>query len=554
MLPSRVHAIVLVSKLHKPTLRALAYARATRPTSSRRSPSTSTPRTPRRCATSGTRRDIPVPLKVLASPYREITRPIIDYVQSLRTREPARRRHRLHPRVRGRPLVGAAPAQPERAAAQGPAAVHPGRDGHQRAVAAGARPRVRTGPSDFDGPVVGSRRAEARADGRPAARRAPRRSSRSARSPTAGTASPGSTVGVVFVRHALPGERVRVAHHRGRRRQPVPARPTRSRSSMPPRSGSRRRARMRVRGGAAAATSSTPTWPTSGSSRPRWSREQFQRLAHLDVEVTVEALPGDDSGLRWRSRVEFAVDADGRAGLRQHRSHAILPVADCLIADQRIIDSGVLDTVWTGCTGVDAVAADQPADAVLVALPDGRSATVVQRVETPEWSGEFRIGARGFWQVHPGAAPTFVAHVLDDAPAAGGGEGPRPVCGCRPLRGGPRGRGRPVRFGARRRGSPPRRGRRDAQHRVPAAGRVAPRARRPGGPSAGPATDPHRPGRPRPAADRRRPRRDPRHRGPAVRAGSPTSRATRPLWRGTSHTWLRPGTGSRRCARSTPSR
>ena len=32
-LPSRVRAIVLVSKLHRPTLRALAYARAARPCS-----------------------------------------------------------------------------------------------------------------------------------------------------------------------------------------------------------------------------------------------------------------------------------------------------------------------------------------------------------------------------------------------------------------------------------------------------------------------------------------------------------------------------------------
>ncbi|HEY7988356.1 MAG TPA: TRAM domain-containing protein, partial [Lapillicoccus sp.] len=87
-------------------------------------------------------------------------------------------------------------------------------------------------------------------------------------------------------------------------------------------------------------------------------REQFQRLAKLDVDVEVEALPGDASGLRWRSRVEFAVDDDGRAGLRQHRSHAIIPLRDCLIADQRVIDSGVLETTWTGCTGVDAVAAD----------------------------------------------------------------------------------------------------------------------------------------------------------------------------------------------------
>ena len=217
---------------------------------------------------------------------------------------------------------------------------------------------------------------------------------------------------VVFVRHALPGERVRVTitegdddsrFLRGDAVEVIDASPQRVEPACP----------YAGPGRCGGCDFQHADLAYQRQLKAEVVREQFQRLAHLEVEVTVEALPGDDSGLRWRSRVEFAVDADGRAGLRQHRSHAIVPVADCLIADQRIIDSGVLDTVWSGCTGVDAVAADQPADAVLVALPDGRSATVVQRVETPEWSGEFRIGARGFWQVHPGAAPTFVAHVLE---------------------------------------------------------------------------------------------------------------------------------------------
>ena len=96
---------------------------------SRRSRSTSTRRRPRRCRRSGTARDIPVPLKVLDSPYREITHPVIDYVRSDPPRQPARPRHGLHPGVRRRALVGAAAAQPERAAAQGPAAVHARRHG-----------------------------------------------------------------------------------------------------------------------------------------------------------------------------------------------------------------------------------------------------------------------------------------------------------------------------------------------------------------------------------------------------------------------------------------
>ncbi len=141
-------------------------------------------------------------------------------------------------------------------------------------------------------------------------------------------------------------------------------------------------------------------------------REQLTRLARLDRDVEVEALPGDEAGLRWRTRVELAVDDAGRAGLRAHRSHQIVPVDDCLIADRRVAESGALETVWTGCTGVDVVAADDPSDAVLVPLPDGRDRTVVQHVTAGEWSGDFRLHARGFWQVHPGAAAAYVDHVL----------------------------------------------------------------------------------------------------------------------------------------------
>ncbi len=105
-------------------------------------------------------------------------------------------------------------------------------------------------------------------------------------------------------------------------------------------------------------------------------REQLRRLAGLDVDVVVEALPGtpeQERGLRWRTRVELAVDEVGRAGLRQHRSHDVVPLDDCLIADERVVATGALSTVWTGCTGVDVVAADEPAAAVEVPLPvDGR--------------------------------------------------------------------------------------------------------------------------------------------------------------------------------------
>lgn len=82
-LPSRVHAIVLVSKIHKPTLRALAYARATRPTTLEAVTVAVDQEETESFTAEWNRREIPVTLTVLHSPYREITRPILDYVRSI---------------------------------------------------------------------------------------------------------------------------------------------------------------------------------------------------------------------------------------------------------------------------------------------------------------------------------------------------------------------------------------------------------------------------------------------------------------------------------------
>nr|WP_246197039.1 APC family permease [Ornithinibacter aureus] len=88
MLPSRVHAIVLVSKIHKPTLRAVAYARATRPTILEALTVDVDPDETKALQAEWVRRDIPVPLKALDSPFREITRPVVDYVKSIRSGNP----------------------------------------------------------------------------------------------------------------------------------------------------------------------------------------------------------------------------------------------------------------------------------------------------------------------------------------------------------------------------------------------------------------------------------------------------------------------------------
>ncbi|GAA1702149.1 APC family permease [Kribbella yunnanensis] len=88
MLPSRVHAIVLVSKLHKPTLRALAFAKAARPYTVEAVTVDVDRAESDVLQSEWDRMGIPIPLKRLASPYREITRPILQYVRDIRRQSP----------------------------------------------------------------------------------------------------------------------------------------------------------------------------------------------------------------------------------------------------------------------------------------------------------------------------------------------------------------------------------------------------------------------------------------------------------------------------------
>jgi amino acid transporter len=88
ILPSRNHAVVLVSKVHRPTLRAVAYAQATRPDSLTALTVNVDDHDTRQLQEEWERRGIPAPLTVVDSPYREINRPILDFVRSKRRDSP----------------------------------------------------------------------------------------------------------------------------------------------------------------------------------------------------------------------------------------------------------------------------------------------------------------------------------------------------------------------------------------------------------------------------------------------------------------------------------
>jgi len=147
--------------------------------------------------------------------------------------------------------------------------------------------------------------------------------------------------------------------------------------------------------------------------------EQLSRLAGLTWEGEVEAVPvpdaGADDGLDWRTRMRYHADADGRAALRKHRSSDLVPVPEdgCPIASPRT--PVVAERRWP--VGAELVAAASPTGAAL--LVDGR---VVETSGDAEADGGLRepvegrtyaVAAAGFWQVHPAAAATLVRAVLE---------------------------------------------------------------------------------------------------------------------------------------------
>ncbi|HEX3614691.1 MAG TPA: APC family permease [Sporichthyaceae bacterium] len=87
-LPSNIHGVVLVSKLHTPTLKALAFARATRPSTLTALTVNNRPEATAALLEEWAVRGVPIPLTVLDSPYRDLTGPVLEYIRDIRKSSP----------------------------------------------------------------------------------------------------------------------------------------------------------------------------------------------------------------------------------------------------------------------------------------------------------------------------------------------------------------------------------------------------------------------------------------------------------------------------------
>jgi tRNA/tmRNA/rRNA uracil-C5-methylase (TrmA/RlmC/RlmD family) len=240
---------------------------------------------------------------------------------------------------------------------------------------------------------------------------------------------------VVFVRHALPGERVRArvtdataSFARADAIEVLRASPDRVEPRCP----------HAHPGGCGGCDWQHADLAAQRRLKAEVIREQLRRIAGLDREVTVEPVAGDDDGLGWRTRVRFSVGPGGTAGLLAHRSHEVVEVGDCPIAHPLVRARAVTGRPWAPARSVEVAVspaageralivgpgtapeaartglADE-ADTVLLAGRGGRLTTLSGRGSLRQHAAgrSWRVSAGAFWQVHPGAAGALSAAVLD---------------------------------------------------------------------------------------------------------------------------------------------
>ncbi|HEU5159333.1 MAG TPA: class I SAM-dependent RNA methyltransferase [Streptosporangiaceae bacterium] len=252
---------------------------------------------------------------------------------------------------------------------------------------------------------------------------------------------------VVFVRHALPGERVRArvtdvtkSFLRADAVEVLKASPDRVPAPCP----------FAGPGRCGGCDWQHVTLPAQRRLKAAVIEEQLSRLAGIERSVVVEEIPMPDDvltppGLGWRTRVQFTVRRDGAVGLRRHRSHEIEPIDACLIAHPEVERLGIERRRWPGVAGVAAIVSAATGDRVVVLSERGARGGAhgggrgrggrparIPRLDVPvrlvrgrpepgrglpyvreAAAGRlWQVSGDGFWQVHPGAAQLLADAVL----------------------------------------------------------------------------------------------------------------------------------------------
>jgi tRNA/tmRNA/rRNA uracil-C5-methylase (TrmA/RlmC/RlmD family) len=213
---------------------------------------------------------------------------------------------------------------------------------------------------------------------------------------------------VVFVRHALPGERVRArvtsSTARFARADAIEILEPAVGRVEPP-------CRYAHPDGCGGCDLQHATPATQRTLKAQVVAQQLRRIAGVEREVEVEELPGP--GLGWRTRVGFAVAPGGVAGLHKHRSREVVAIDDCLIAHPLVRVAGVPQQRWPGAQSVEVDVSPGSGERSVTVKGRGPIAQPGRRSLTQHAAGRtWRVSNGVFWQVHPAAADTLAAAVL----------------------------------------------------------------------------------------------------------------------------------------------
>ena len=140
--------------------------------------------------------------------------------------------------------------------------------------------------------------------------------------------------------------------------------------------------------------------------------DSLKRMAHIESDVTVEAVPGKEDGTGWRTRVRLQVDEDGRPGPFAARSHRVIGVTDLPLATPAVQAAAPLGERFPGEEHIEVIEPSSGGARLIV----GRQKPMVIRERVGD--REFRVDDGGFWQVHRAAAETLTGAVkaaIDDA-------------------------------------------------------------------------------------------------------------------------------------------
>lgn len=141
--------------------------------------------------------------------------------------------------------------------------------------------------------------------------------------------------------------------------------------------------------------------------------DSLQRMAAIESDVTVEAIPGEPGGTGWRTRLRLHVAPDGTLGPYAARSHHVVPVTSVPLAAPEVARITPLDERFAGSTHVDVVAPSSGNAFVLAGDSTSKARSKAQRITEVVGDREFRVDVRGFWQVHRSAAETLTRAVQD---------------------------------------------------------------------------------------------------------------------------------------------